>query len=212
MGCAFRFQDVFDNRHPNYAGDVGIGINPKLAQRIKEADLVLAIGPRLGEMTTGGYTLLEAPRPRQRLVHVHAGAEELGRVYQPHHVDAVLDGRDGSALEGVDPPTPRSPAAGGAGARRLRRQLDAALPSCRSTWPRWSRPSSGWRRRTRATNGAGNYSGWLHRFYRYPGLQHGGRTQLAPTSGAMGYGFPAAVSAACCFRRTVIASPATATS
>ncbi len=82
VGCAFRFQDVFDNRHANYAGDVGIGINPKLAARIKEADLVLAIGPRLGEMTTGGYTLLAAPRPAQKLVHVHAGAEELGRVYQ----------------------------------------------------------------------------------------------------------------------------------
>ena len=82
VGCAFRFQDTFDNRHANYAGDVGIGINPKLAQRIKDADLVLAIGPRLGEMTTVGYTLLVPPRPAQRLVHVHAGADELGRVYQ----------------------------------------------------------------------------------------------------------------------------------
>ena len=74
VGCAFRFQDLFDNAHPNYAGDVGIGINPKLAARIKEADLILAIGPRLGEMTTGGYTLLQAPRPTQKLVHIHAGA------------------------------------------------------------------------------------------------------------------------------------------
>ena len=81
VGCAFRFQDVFDNRHPNYAGDVGIGINPKLAARIDAADLVLAIGPRLGEMTTSGYELLKPPRPHQGLVHVHAGAEELGRVF-----------------------------------------------------------------------------------------------------------------------------------
>jgi acetolactate synthase-1/2/3 large subunit len=81
IGCAFRFQDTFDNRHPNYAGEVGIGINPKLAQRIRDADLVLAVGPRLGEMTTGGYELLAPPRPRQQLIHVHAGAEELGRVY-----------------------------------------------------------------------------------------------------------------------------------
>ena len=77
VGCAFRFQDVFDNRHPNYAGDVGIGINPKLAARVEAADLIVAIGPRLGEMTTGGYELLAPPRPRQKLVHIHAGAEEL---------------------------------------------------------------------------------------------------------------------------------------
>src|SRR5439155_1256040 len=73
----------FDNRSPSYAGDVGIGINPKLAQRVKEADVLLVIGARLGEMTTSGYTLLEAPVPQQTLVHVHAGAEELGRVYRP---------------------------------------------------------------------------------------------------------------------------------
>ena len=82
VGCAFRFQDTFDNRHPQYAGDVGIGINPKLGARVREADLIIALGIRLGEMTTGGYTLLQVPRPAQKLVHVHAGAEELGRVYQ----------------------------------------------------------------------------------------------------------------------------------
>ncbi len=81
--CAFRFQDLFDNDHPQYVGDVGIAINPKLARRIEEADLVLAIGPRLGEMTTSGYQLLEVPVPRQTLVHAHQGAEELGRVYAP---------------------------------------------------------------------------------------------------------------------------------
>ena len=83
VGCAFRFQDLFDNHHPNYAGDVGIGINPKLARRITEADLVLAIGPRLGEMTTGGYTLLKPPRPAQKLIHLHAGPEELGASTPP---------------------------------------------------------------------------------------------------------------------------------
>ncbi len=72
---AFRFQDTFDNRHPLYAGDVGIAINPKLAQRVKDADLIIAIGPRLGEMTTSGYTLLKAPKPAQKLVHIHASAE-----------------------------------------------------------------------------------------------------------------------------------------
>jgi acetolactate synthase-1/2/3 large subunit len=82
VACAFRFQDLLDNAHPNYIGDVGIGINPQLAKRIQQADLVIAIGPRLGEMTTGGYTLLEAPLPKQTLVHVHSDALELGRVYQ----------------------------------------------------------------------------------------------------------------------------------
>src|SRR3954465_1209499 len=82
VGNAFRFQDTFDNHHPLYAGDVGIGFNPKLAARIRESDLIVAIGPRLGEMTTGGYTLLQAPKPTQKLVHIHASAEELNRVYQ----------------------------------------------------------------------------------------------------------------------------------
>ena len=87
VGNAFRFQDTCDNFHPLYAGDVGIGINPKLAQRIKDSDLILAIGPRLGEMTTSGYTLLEVPKPRQKLVHIHASAEELNRVY---HADLAI--------------------------------------------------------------------------------------------------------------------------
>jgi len=82
VACSFRFQDLFDNRHDHYVGDVGIGINPKLAQRVREADLLLVVGARLGEMTTGAYTLIEPPRPKQKLVHVQAGAEELGRVYQ----------------------------------------------------------------------------------------------------------------------------------
>ena len=80
---AFRFQDCFDNHHPLYAGDVGLGISPALARRIRESDLILAIGPRLGEATTGGYTLIEVPVPRQKRVHIHASGEELGRVYQP---------------------------------------------------------------------------------------------------------------------------------
>jgi len=82
VGNAFRFQDTFDNHHPQYAGDVGIGINPQLAKRVRDSDLIIAIGPRLGEMTTGGYTLLQAAKPAQTLVHIHASAEELNRVYQ----------------------------------------------------------------------------------------------------------------------------------
>src|SRR5258706_535979 len=82
-GTSFRCQDLFDNRSSSYVGDVGIGLNPKLAQRVKEADVLLVIGPPPGEMTTSAYTLLDVPQPRQTLIHVHAGAEELGRVYRP---------------------------------------------------------------------------------------------------------------------------------
>ena len=197
VGCAFRFQDLFDNAHPNYAGDVGIGINPKLAARVKEADLILAIGPRLGEMTTGGYTLLQAPRPAQQLIHIHAGAEELGRVYTAELLVNASMGQAAPALAALAPPadiawrdwtaaahadyranlvpTPVSPL----DMAEVIRLLDDKLPEG-----------------TIFTNGAGNYSGWLHRFHRYTGLQRFGKTQLAPTSGAMGYGVPAAVAAA----------------
>lgn len=195
VGCAFRFQDLFDNRHALYAGDVGIGINPKLAQRIREADLVIAVGARLGEMTTSGYSLLEPPRPAQKLVHVHAGPEELGRVYaadlllqasmscagkalETLAAPVELPWRDWSAAAHADyeanlVPEPVSPLDMAEVVKTLTRLAPDAI----------------------CTNGAGNFSGWLHRFHRHPGLQHHGRTQLAPTSGAMGYGVPAAVAA-----------------
>ena len=82
VACSFRRQDLLDNRHRNYVGEIGIAISPELKRRVREADLIFAVGPRLGEMTTGGYTLFDLPRPRQTFVHVHPGAEELGRVYQ----------------------------------------------------------------------------------------------------------------------------------
>ena len=193
VACSFRRQDLFDNRRRNYIGDVGIGINPALAERIREADLLLAVGARLGEMTTGGYTLIEAPRPKQQLVHVHPGTEELGRVYQ---ADLLIN-------------------AGMAEFAAAAREL-APLPA--PAWSGWTAAASDdyllWlqpgpmpgkldlgtvmlflRERLPAdaivTNGAGNYSSWVHRFYQYSGL----RTQLAPTNGSMGYGLPAAVAA-----------------
>ena len=104
VGCGFRFQDTFDNRHPLYAGDVGIGINPKLAARVRDADLILAIGVRLGEMTTGGYSHLAVPRPAQRLVHLHAGAEELGRVYAADLLLQCSLSMAGQALATLEPP------------------------------------------------------------------------------------------------------------
>ena len=197
VGCAFRFQDVFDNRHPNYAGDVGIGINPKLAARIGEADLVIALGPRLGEMTTGGYELLKPPRPRQKLIHIHAGAEELGRVYAGDLlVNASMAGA-APALSGLAAPAMLPWAAWSEAAHA---DYEANLvPS--PVWPLDMAEVIATIDRlvpadTVFTNGAGNFSGWLHRFHRYAGLRHAGRTQLAPTSGAMGYGLPAAVAAA----------------
>jgi len=196
VGCAFRFQDTFDNRHPQYAGDVGIGINPKLSARVREADLILALGIRLGEMTTGGYSLLQVPRPQQKLIHVHAGAEELGRVYQ---ADALLQAsmaHAAKALETLDAPEELSWREWTAAAQRdYRANLEPTpvspldLAQVMKTVQRLAPPD------TVYTNGAGNFSGWLHRYVQYPGLQHHGRTQLAPTSGAMGYGVPAAIAA-----------------
>ena len=206
VGCAFRFQDLFDNRHPNYAGDVGIAINPKLAARIRDADLVIAIGPRLGEMTTGGYTLLQAPRPAQKLVHIHAGPEELGRVYAADLMLQASMASAAKALEVLSPPTVLPWDAWTAAAHADHEANHEPLPvtpldmaAVVKTIQRLAPADSV------LTNGAGNFSGWLHRYYRYAGLQHGGRTQLAPTSGAMGYGVPAAVAAALLYpARTVI--------
>ena len=197
VGCGFRFQDTFDNRHPLYAGDVGIGIAPRLAQRVREADLVLAVGVRLGEMTTGGYTLLQAPRPAQRLVHVHAGPEELGRVYAADLMLQAGMAGAGKALETLAAP-PSVPWRAWAESAHVDYLANLEAPPVEpmdlavvmKTVQRLA-PQD-----TVYTNGAGNFSGWLHRYVQYPGRQHHGRTQLACTVGAMGYGLPAAVAAA----------------
>jgi acetolactate synthase-1/2/3 large subunit len=202
VSCSFRFQDSFDNLHPQYAGDVGIGINPALAKAVGEADLLVVIGARLGEMTTGGYELIAAPRPAQRLVHLHAGPEELGRVYLADLLMQSSLAVAGKALEGIAAPlavpwanwTERlhlsylaslesTPAPGAA--------VDLAidLAQVARCVARLAPPD------TVYTNGAGNHTGWLHRYVPYRGRHLGGRTQLAPTSGAMGYGLPAAVAA-----------------
>ncbi|MFL5414880.1 MAG: thiamine pyrophosphate-dependent enzyme, partial [Myxococcales bacterium] len=191
--CAFRFQDTFDNGHPLYAGDVGIGINPKLAQRIRDADVALVFGARLGEITTSGYSLFEVPVPRQRLVHAHCGAEELGRVYA-----AELPINSGmvelaAALARLQPET--SPVWGSESAAARAEYLAWTTPvpipgpvqlaeivrSLRDRLP----PDA------IVANGAGNYTSWVHRFHQYRRF----KTQLGPTSGAMGYGVPAAIAA-----------------
>ncbi|MFV2092734.1 MAG: thiamine pyrophosphate-binding protein, partial [Hyphomicrobiales bacterium] len=204
VAVSFRAQDTFDNDHENYAGDVGIAINPALARRVREADVLLVVGARMGEMTTSGFTLLDIPVPRQQLIHVHPGAPELGRIYQPAlGINASLPA---FAAMAAGCPVPGKPAWGG--------QTSAA----RSEFLEWTRPVampgpvqmcdviSHLRHRLPddaiVCNGAGNYAGWLHRFSRYRGW----RTQLAPTSGSMGYGLPAAVAAArIAPERTVVA-------
>ena len=206
VACAFRFQDCFDNRHALYAGDVGIGINPKLAARVRDADLIVALGVRLGEMTTGGYTLLEVPRPAQKLVHVHAGAEELGRVYA---TDLLLQASMACAAKALCTlaAPPSLPWAAWTQAAHADYEANHVAPPVApldlalvmKSVQRLA-PAD-----TVYTNGAGNFSGWLHRYVRYAGLQHHGRTQLAPTSGAMGYGLPAAVAASLLLpQRTVV--------
>jgi acetolactate synthase-1/2/3 large subunit len=197
VGNAFRFQDTFDNFHPLYAGDVGIGINPKLAARIKESDLVIAIGPRLGEMTTSGYTLLDAPRPKQTLVHIHASAEELNRVYQ---ADLAICATMNAAARGLEvltapPSIPWADWSAAIHADYEANQVPQALPgdidmpSIVATLQKHLPADAA------LTNGAGNFASWVHRFYRHHGLAKGVKTQLACTNGAMGYGVPAGIAA-----------------
>ena len=207
-GAAFRRQDSIDNDSPSYVGDVGIGINPALAERVRDADLLLVVGPRLGEMTTSGYTLLDVPRPRQTLVHVYPGAEELGRVYQADL--PILSGMTefGAAVRDL----------------RVEARWGAWTEQARADYEAWQQhgPIPGpvdvgdclAHLRVRVPNaivcnGAGNHTVWVHRFWRF----HDYPSQLAPTSGAMGYGVPAAVAAKAWPRsETLSASRATATS
>jgi acetolactate synthase I/II/III large subunit len=199
---AFRFQDCFDNHHTQYAGDVGLGISPALARRIHESDLIIAIGPRLGEATTGGYTLIEAPLPKQKLVHIHASAEELGRVYQPTLAIQSTMNAAARSLEVLSAPPG---IAWGQWTAACHADYEANvdvknggitlpgpvdMPALIHTVQKLLPADAV------LTNGAGNFASWLHRFYRYHGLAKGFKTQLGPTNGAMGYGVPAGIGAA----------------
>jgi acetolactate synthase-1/2/3 large subunit len=192
-GAAFRCQDLFDNRHPAYAGDVGIGINPKLAERIRSADLVLVVGARLDEMTTSTYTLFRLPTPEQPLIHVHPDPELPGRVFQTEL--AIVSGMEAFARAAALLPAKD--------AERRRAWVEAANADYRENikpaampgkvdmgqivvWLREHLPED-----AIVTNGAGNYATWIHRFHQYRQF----RTQIAPTSGAMGFGVPAAIAA-----------------
>ena len=189
---AFRRQDAISNASPVWAGNLGYGPNPKLVERIKQADLVIAIGARLGEATTDGYTLITPDHPGQLLVHIHPDPNELGRVYRPDLAicadmaefaeaadlwddDLVsFDAGQEAHLEWLDWTT----------AKPAPYPLDMAACVCAM---RDALPGD-----SIICNGAGNFSGWWHRYWHYDGFP----TQLAPTAGAMGYGVPAAVAAA----------------
>ena len=193
VAAAFRCQDYFDNRHHCYVGHAGIGIDPKLAAAVRSADLLIVVGARLGEMTTSGYTLVEVPNPSQRLVHVHPGGDELGTVYRADLPIVATAPGFAAMLDGITPPSTlpwrwnRS---------ELRNAYEASIKPIPTPGSvqlaevirivSETLPENGI-----VTNGAGNYTAFLHRYFQYKGY----RTQLAPTSGSMGYGLPAAIAA-----------------
>jgi acetolactate synthase-1/2/3 large subunit len=205
VATTFRRAHLFDPFHPCYAGDLGIGPNPKLLARVKDADLVMLIGGRLGEMPSQSYTLFDIPGPKQTLVHVHPGAEELGRVYRPALAINATPSAFAAALDGLAQPKTMA--------------WSAATPAAHADFIEWTaKPAqvpgavnlgeiiAGLRDRLPAEtiicNGAGNFSIWVHRFWRY--RRYG--TQLAPIAGSMGYGVPAAIAAKRLMpERTVIA-------
>ena len=206
VGNAFRFQDTFDNHHPLYAGDVGIGINPKLAARVRESDLILAIGPRLGEMTSSGYTLFEVPQIKQALVHIHASAEELNRVYQADLAINATMNEAALALATLEPPTSVSWEvwAQGCNADYLANLVPQTLPGDIDMPAIVASLKQHLPEDAVLTNGAGNFASWVHRFFKHHGLAKGFKSQLAPTNGAMGYGVPAGIAAALTTGRTVL--------
>jgi acetolactate synthase-1/2/3 large subunit len=192
VATTFRRAHLFDALHPCYAGDLGLGVNPKLLARIKSADVVVVIGSRMGEVPSQGYTLFDLPGPKQTLVHVFPGAEELGRVFRAHLAINAAPTAFAAALEGLQPPA------------ELRWREDTKTahdeylawtgepttvpggvnPGAVMVWLRENLPVD-----AILCNGAGNFNTWLHRFYRVRRFAG----QLGPTSGSMGYGVPAAV-------------------
>jgi acetolactate synthase I/II/III large subunit len=193
VAVSFRRQDYFNNELPCYAGDAGVGMNPKLAQRVKDADLLLLIGARLGEMPSASYTLLDIPRPKQKLIHVHPDPSELGRIYQADLPILAAPRALGAALEKL-PPVDGS--AWSAWRQDARKAYEAWQEPVQIPGPLQMAGVMEWLRKTLPddaiiTNGAGNFAVWVHRFFRFRRFG----TQLAPTSGSMGYGVPAAIAA-----------------
>src|SRR6201995_3187352 len=192
VAATFRRTHLVDTLHPSYAGDVGLGINPKLLARIKASDLIVLIGGRLGEIPSQSYLLLDIPGPRQTLVHVHPGAEELGRVYHPHLAINAAPTGFAAALEGLQPPNEISwrEATNAAHADYLA-WTEKATPQPGGVnlgevvvWLHDNLPADSF-----ITTGAGNFSAWVHRFYRFRRFA----THIGPCSGSMGYGVPSAL-------------------
>jgi acetolactate synthase I/II/III large subunit len=205
VATSFRRASLFDQVHPCYAGDFGIGPNPKLLAAVKGADLVILVGGRLGEIPSQGYTLFDIPGPQTQLVHVHPGADELGRVYRPALAIHASPTAFAAALEGLQPP-----------AALKWKDAAPALHASYLDWTEKATPQPGPVNMGEIMvglrdilpvdaiicNGAGNFATWVHRFYRLRRFA----TQLAPTSGSMGYGVPAAVAAKRAYpERTVVA-------
>ncbi|MCC8969154.1 thiamine pyrophosphate-binding protein [Bradyrhizobium brasilense] len=192
VATSFRRASLFDADHPNYAGDLGVGPDPRLKARVAGADLILLLGGRMSEMPSLSYTLLDIPSPAQALIHVHPGAEELGRVYQPTLAIQASPIAFTQAVETLRPAT--APVWTGEAAKahadylnwtETPRQLPGSFQYGEVVaWLRDRLPTD-----AIVCNGAGNYAGWLHRHHRF----HAFAAQLAPTSGSMGYGVPAAV-------------------
>lgn len=200
--ASFRCNDYVDNNHPNYVGNLGLGANPTLINAIQDSDLVLAVGARLGEISSNNYTLLDIPAPKQTFIHIHADSSEIGRVYQPtlaFNADAFSSFRQLTQLRSL----------GGGDSARVAR--------LRAAYEAWTTPSSipgsvqvGEIMQyllehlpvdAIITNGAGNFAIWPNRYHRYQTY----RSMLAPTSGSMGYGLPAAIVAKLLHReRTVV--------
>jgi len=201
---AFRRQDAIANSCGIYAGQLGYGPNPKLQQRIRDADLILAVGPRLGEATTDGYTLITPDHPGQILIHVHPDPNELGRVY---YSDLPICADMGEFAEMADEWSDPELVRFSTGEEAHKEWIDWSEPKPRDGVKLDIGPCVKTMRdklpeNTIVCNGAGNFSGWWHRYWRYGAMP----TQLAPTSGTMGYGVPAAVAAALRFKdRPVVA-------
>ena len=188
--ASFRRQDYVDNASPAYAGPLTIGMDPKLAQRVKDADVILALGTRLGEIATQQYSLLEVPRPRQTLVHVHADPDELGRVFEPALPIVSGSPQFAAAIRPVEGAA-RAAWVESARADYLANLRHDPLPGDVQLGDVMAHLRERLSDDAVITNGAGNYTVWAHRFYEF----HRYGTQLAPCAGAMGYGVPAAVAA-----------------
>lgn len=193
VGAAFRRQDLIDNRHPNYAGDVGLGINPPLAKRLQETDLLIVVGAQMTETITDGYERFAIPCPSQTLVHIAAGLDELARVYEPELAIHSGMANFAAAAKALKPPN-SVPWSNLTRAARADQDGNVTIPDMKGDvdlgsiiqWLGERLPDD-----AIIANGAGNFSNWVHRFYPYRSYP----TELAPQSGSMGYGVPAAVAA-----------------